>query len=114
MSSIDAQARIVLGSWSESSLPIVARPGWQAAAACRGKLDVFFGSEFGRDAGKRANARESAAKRICEDCKVIDDCLQFALGNNERHGVWGGLSTSERDAILTSRQVKWRTPKAAS
>ena len=36
------------------------------------------------------------AKRICEDCEVREPCLRFALDNDERFGIWGGLSEFER------------------
>ncbi|MGV9002096.1 MAG: WhiB family transcriptional regulator [Candidatus Saccharimonadaceae bacterium] len=47
------------------------------------------------------------AKKICSQCKVIEQCLQQALGNGEDFGVWGGLSEDERRAInrKTRRQI---------
>jgi WhiB family redox-sensing transcriptional regulator len=37
------------------------------------------------------------AKKICwEHCPVRKQCLQLALDNDERFGVWGGLSERER------------------
>ena len=37
-----------------------------------------------------------AAKRICSQCPVQTECLSFALTNNERFGIWGGVTESER------------------
>lgn len=36
------------------------------------------------------------AKRICQRCPVIGDCLNEALARDERFGIWGGLSERER------------------
>ena len=36
------------------------------------------------------------AKRICLGCEVKDACLEYALANDERFGIWGGLSERER------------------
>lgn len=36
------------------------------------------------------------AKKICESCEVRSECLQYALENDERFGIWGGLSERER------------------
>ncbi len=36
------------------------------------------------------------AKRICSDCPVKQPCLDFALANDEKFGIWGGLSPKER------------------
>lgn len=46
-----------------------------------------------------------AAKRVCRGCEVVDGCLAWALDNNERHGIWGGLSARERGDILRRRRA---------
>lgn len=37
-----------------------------------------------------------AAKQVCVECPVRLDCLQWALDNDERFGVFGGLTERER------------------
>jgi WhiB family transcriptional regulator, redox-sensing transcriptional regulator len=37
-----------------------------------------------------------SAKKVCASCEVKERCLQYALENDERFGVWGGLSERER------------------
>lgn len=41
-------------------------------------------------------------KAICRSCDVIEECLQYALRNRERYGVWGGKSEMERRKLLRS------------
>ncbi|GGZ38588.1 WhiB family transcriptional regulator [Streptomyces poonensis] len=65
--------------------PSVARPE-QALCAQTG-ADFFF-PEPG------SSVRE--AKRICGMCEMRSACLEYALANDERFGVWGGLSEKER------------------
>ena len=36
------------------------------------------------------------AKKMCGRCEVTEECLRHALDNDERFGVWGGLSERER------------------
>jgi len=36
------------------------------------------------------------AKRVCESCPVREECLKYAMDNDERFGIWGGLSERER------------------
>ena len=36
------------------------------------------------------------AKRVCASCEVKAECLEYALQNDERFGIWGGLSERER------------------
>ncbi len=65
--------------------PHLARPE-QALCAETG-ADFFF-PEPG------SSVRE--AKRICGMCEMRSACLEYALANDERFGVWGGLSEKER------------------
>lgn len=44
-----------------------------------------------------------AARRICIDCSVKSECLEYALANRIDHGVWGGTSERERRRISKNR-----------
>ncbi|MCU1570373.1 MAG: whiB [Naasia sp.] len=61
---------------------------WQGDALC-GQTDpeAFFPEKGG-------STRE--AKKICTTCEVKNQCLEYALQNDERFGIWGGLSERER------------------
>ena len=43
------------------------------------------------------------AKQICGACEVRTQCLSHALANDERYGVWGGLSERERRRLKRSQ-----------
>ncbi len=61
---------------------------WQADAVCaQTDPEAFFPAKGG-------SARD--AKRICQGCDVKQQCLEYALANDERFGIWGGLSERER------------------
>ena len=61
---------------------------WQEQALCaQTDPEAFFPEKGG-------TTRE--AKRICQACAVRDECLEYALLNDERFGIWGGLSERER------------------
>lgn len=64
---------------------------WQAQALCAQTGPDFFFPEPG------SSVRE--AKRICAMCELRPACLDYALANDERFGVWGGLSEKERLAL---------------
>ncbi|SSC24667.1 Transcription factor WhiB [Klenkia terrae] len=62
--------------------------GWQERALCaETDPEAFFPEKGG-------STRE--AKKICTGCDVKMECLEYALGNDERFGIWGGLSERER------------------
>lgn len=62
--------------------------GWQERALCaQTDPEAFFPEKGG-------STRE--AKRVCLTCDVRGDCLEYALENDERFGIWGGLSERER------------------
>jgi WhiB family transcriptional regulator, redox-sensing transcriptional regulator len=61
---------------------------WMESARCLdADPDAFFPEKGG-------STRE--AKRICGQCEVRDECLEYALDNDERFGIWGGMSERER------------------
>lgn len=43
------------------------------------------------------------AKAVCSTCSVSDDCLAYALLNDER-GIWGGTSQKQRQAMQRRRR----------
>ncbi len=62
--------------------------GWQDRALCaQTDPEAFFPEKGG-------STRE--AKRVCTSCEVRAECLEYALANDERFGIWGGLSERER------------------
>jgi WhiB family redox-sensing transcriptional regulator len=76
---------------------------WQLKAACRGpQAAVFFPPpQFERKEEKLE--RERRAKDICRTCSVRQECLDYALGIREPHGIWGGLNEVERKELLARR-----------
>ena len=61
---------------------------WQTDALCaQTDPEAFFPEKGG-------STRD--AKRICTSCDVRGECLDYALQNDERFGIWGGLSERER------------------
>ena len=72
--------------------------GWQDAAACRyAPLGLFFGPEG--EQWHEKEAREAAAKNVCARCPVRAACLDDAVTNGIRFGVFGGTGEDERQAI---------------
>jgi len=71
---------------------------WMARANCRGVDPALFFPERG------ASTRE--AKAVCQGCVVRSACLEYALANFERFGIWGGLGERERRRIRRRRAMQ--------
>lgn len=69
---------------------------WAADALCaQTDPEAFFPNKSG-------STRE--AKAVCGRCEARPDCLEYALDNQERWGIWGGASERERRKIEKSRR----------
>lgn len=72
-----------------------AEPHWSDLGLC---------AEVGGDLWfppKGGSTRE--AKAICRRCPSVVPCLEYALANDEKFGIWGAKSERERRRIKRSR-----------
>ena len=74
-------------------LPVVRQIWFDRAACLQADPEAFYPEKGGSS---------RAAKRVCHTCPVQAECLSYALANDERFGIWGGMSERER------RQLKRR------
>lgn len=106
----------MLKSWGDDK--------WRSSAACKGKdTNMFFPvrSEVeeelqGMTKDQRVRARKkikettgvgtyvphtqiSEARLICVSCTVRKNCLEFAITNNIKHGMYGGRSPKDRRGL---------------
>jgi WhiB family redox-sensing transcriptional regulator len=73
---------------------------WQDYSNCRGAdADLFF---------PERGASTRKAKAICNACQVKAECLEFAIQQSEKFGIWGGLSERERRRIRKERSIAAR------
>lgn len=72
-------------------------PHWTQLARCAEvDSDAFFPERGG-------SVRD--AKKVCRSCEVRAECLEYALENDERFGIWGGLSERERRRLKRRQEV---------
>ncbi|KAA0233197.1 MAG: Transcriptional regulator WhiB [Acidimicrobiales bacterium] len=80
--------------------------GWQNYANCLGvDPDLFF---------PERGASTKEAKGVCRGCIVREDCLEYALANGEKFGIWGGMSERERRRIRRQRALARAAATAAA
>jgi hypothetical protein len=69
-------------------------PDWDRAA-CRSRAvdpDAFFADADGADEAQVT----AAAVRVCNGCPIRLGCLAYALRTQQRYGVWGGYTATDR------------------
>ena len=69
---------------------------WTEKAACAAGDPEIFYLERGESSAN--------AKRICMSCEVRQPCLQRALADNEKSGIWGGLTVRECRQLQSRKQ----------
>lgn len=74
---------------------VLSPPHWTELALCTEVDGELFFPEQG------VSARP--AKAVCSRCEVRTECLEYALQNDVRFGVFGGLSERERRKLKRSR-----------
>lgn len=78
------------------SLDITPNLPWMDQAICaQTDPEAFFPDKGG-------STRE--AKKVCLNCMVKAQCLDYALDNDERFGIWGGTSERERRVLKKKRK----------
>lgn len=93
------QAPLLLSQFIQS------RQGWMRKGNCIGVDPELFFPEHG--------ASTYEAKEVCRGCVVKTDCLEYALANGEKFGIWGGLSERERRKVRRSRSLARRAASQA-
>ncbi len=76
---------------------------WQLQGKCRGAAaELFFPDDHATTERRR---HENAAKSLCRQCPVLQQCRDHALRTPEPHGIWGAMTARERARLLTVRRA---------
>jgi hypothetical protein len=65
--------------------------------------DLFF-----PDGRKQEAERLHQLKAICASCIHKKECLEYALEKQISYGIWGGLTSTERDAIVIDKNSAFK------
>jgi WhiB family transcriptional regulator, redox-sensing transcriptional regulator len=84
-----------------TTLTDLAPAPWMTEGACRDEDPDLFFPISAIDTGDGQIAR---ATRICAGCPVMDECLEYALENRIKHGVWGGRTEQQRQSLIRARR----------
>ena len=86
---------------------IPVRPRWMDRASCATTpKDVFYPDQIGVPEQKAY--RE--ARKICADCTVVKECLEYAMevesDQARRYGMFGGTTPRDREKLQCERDAK--------
>lgn len=74
-------------------------PEWTERALC-----AQVGPDFWYPEKAVSGSMAATAKKVCTTCAVREQCLAWALENDERFGIWGGLTERERRKLPRGRR----------
>jgi WhiB family redox-sensing transcriptional regulator len=86
---------------SDKLVTVDHRPAWQSRARCRGMSPELFYPERGQ------NSDVAAAKAVCRECPVLEDCRAWGIAH-EKNGIWGGLTERERRKARRELGIRFR------
>jgi WhiB family redox-sensing transcriptional regulator len=72
-------------------------PAWYDDALCAQTDAECFFPEKG--------SSSAVAKATCSLCPVRAECLDYALDNGERYGIWGGVAERDRRKLIRLREA---------
>lgn len=76
--------------------PVVRQRGWQKLGACHGQDPNVYVPE-------KKDSRDTIHydKSFCQGCVVKEQCLDFALANRAKKGLWGGTTPKQRERMYS-------------
>lgn len=79
-------------------LRLTNREEWVKDAICpQTSVDAFF---------PESGECSDLASLVCAECPVRRECLQYALDNDEPHGIWGGYGRKARVRLMRGEKVE--------
>lgn len=88
-------------SWREQSACLGADPEWWFPHNSEGTK---------KSSGHTANTRK--AKKICMECPVRIDCLEYAMSTGQYWGIWGGFDFDERTQLRKTKYAAQRNGRS--
>ena len=82
---------------------MIRNQAWRLRAACAGRSPNLWFPEGG--AGNSKATQEALA--ICRSCPVRTECAEHALTQPEHHGIWGGITETQRKNLTFMRPRRY-------
>jgi WhiB family redox-sensing transcriptional regulator len=73
-------------------------PDWMKSANCTSTDPDIFHAE------SKGSQTLRDARKVCGNCDVVSQCLEWALEVGDRHGILGGLTPGARQRLARERR----------
>jgi WhiB family redox-sensing transcriptional regulator len=85
---------------------MILRPNdWRDDAACSNSdSELFF--PIAGEATPAGRAQYNEARAVCARCPVRADCLDYSIESGLDHGMFGGMTPSERRELVKAQAVR--------
>jgi WhiB family transcriptional regulator, redox-sensing transcriptional regulator len=80
---------------------------WRDLAACRNAATAHYDPFFDENG-------ERAAIAVCGTCRVLGECLAYAIRTGQSYGVWGGKPQRELRRLITRDRLGRAQARQAS
>lgn len=72
---------------------------WEDRAACKDAPDYedFYSTI--------PNQQKAIIAKYCANCAVKNECLEYAIANNEHFGIWGGMNEASRRKLQNVKNL---------
>ena len=78
---------------------------WKKQARCKGEpLSTFF-IVGPLENEKQSHADWSRINELCGKCPVQQECLDYAVNNHIRQGIWGGKTFTQRRKYIKQQSI---------
>jgi hypothetical protein len=76
----------------------------EGAPECTQYPEIFFPEDNANYYSRTITWETAFARKICQQCPVLQLCAEYALLAHEPYGVWGGMTAAERNELLKKRK----------
>lgn len=83
-------------------MDILQQEFWRDAECRNDDPELFFYADGMH--GNPQTLRDESAKKVCDRCPIVSQCLEYALEYEEKFGFWGGLTERQLRAERSQRK----------
>lgn len=77
---------------------------WTQASCAGMDTNFFYDVEEMRSGNPERKEKMDSIRRLCSSCPIFDKCMEWGF-EEEEYGVWGGLTSVERNSFTDTSKL---------